>query len=370
MSGYPEVVVWSCGTFLAPLPSPSVRTTEGPFIPDGLGDVNQPLVRRFATKLAKQHNEKSVQKAHAVDEAQAALMGFFSVTLESDFAELERRWKCYETAKNMKSDREISGPKWTSAKLERYVHRQDIAFVQPESRFDLTGESLVLPKICERVDLAMKAVSGCDGTVAKLLELHNQPNSTEFNTRMILDAIVQPLCVYKGLTLRSEITLRSQYLPSNRYDYIMYYETYSPIGVVEAKRQGCLKDDSVVQLLVQLLLLSEGSANNEFYFGVLSDAYRFIFAGVSKQKVWFFQTSENQLEITTVNSDDDVRSIVGKMSWLIDLAIQSRESIFDPIEEFLKCKIWTPGTWTPSVDQVHEPGPSNYGPGACTPYFN
>ena len=116
----------------------------------------------------------------------------------------------------------------------------------------------------------------------------------------------------------------------------MYDETYRPIGVVEAKRQGYLKDDSVAQLLVQLLLLSEEYANDEFYFGVLSNAYQFIFAGVSHQKVMFFQTKGNKLEITTVKSDHDVRSIVSKISWLIDLAIQSRKSGTGPIEGFLE----------------------------------
>ena len=32
-----------------------------------------------------------------------------------------------------------------------------------------------------------------------------------------------------------------------------------------------------------------------------------------------------------------------------------------------KYKTWTPGPWTPSVDRVHGPGPSKYGPGPCTP---
>lgn len=190
-----------------------------------------------------------------------------------------------------------------------------------------------MQKICERVDLAIKAVCGREGTVEKLNQLHSQPNSTEFDARMILDAILQPLCVYKGLTVRSEQTIKSDQPPNNKYDYIMYCNGDEPIGVVEAKRQGCLKDDSVAQLLVQLLLLSS-EESNWFYFGVLSDAHQFIFAGVSMRKVLFFQTNENQLEITTVKSDDDVRSIVGKISWLIDLAIQSRKSP-GPIEDVL-----------------------------------
>ena len=215
--------------------------------------------------------------------------------------------------------------------LKCYIKHKDTAIVLPMSRCDLTGKTL--DKICKRVDLAIKAICGPDETVANLDELHCQPNSTEFNTRMILDAILQPLCVDKGLTLRSEKTIKSKDLPSCRFDYIVYWEVDRPIGVIEAKRQGCLKDNSVAQLIVKLLLLS--SENPKwFYFGVLSDAHQFIFAGVSKQKVMFFQTKENQLEIATVKSDDDVRSIVGTISLLIDLAIKSRIASSKPIEDF------------------------------------
>ena len=215
--------------------------------------------------------------------------------------------------------------------LKCYIKHKDTAIVLPMSRCDLTGKTL--DKICKRVDLAIKAICGPDETVANLDELHCQPNSTEFNTRMILDAFLQPLCVDKGLTLRSEKTITSTDLPSCRFDYIVYWEVDRPIGVIEAKRQGCLKDNPVAQLIVKLLLLS--SENPEwFYFGVLSDAHQVIFAGVSEQKVLFFQTKENQLEITTVKSDDDVRSIVGTTSWLIDLARKSRLAFSKPIEDF------------------------------------
>ena len=153
---------------------------------------------------------------------------------------------------------------------------------------------------------------------------------------MIIDTILQPLCVYKGLTLRSEQTIKSTYLPTCRFDYIMYWEVDQPIGVIEAKRQGYLKDDSVAQLLIKLLLLSSEEPN-WFYFGVLSDSLQFIFAGVSKQNVLFFQTKENQLEITTVKSYDGVRFIADRISWLIGLAIESRRrgSFSKPIEDFL-----------------------------------
>lgn len=318
--GYPRhqrVVVWSWKAFLNPLNSgllPPASGRTAPFVSD------QSLVGRFTRKLAAEHDEKSREKEEAVTEAIAALQ---SLLLRPDFGELQRQWKQYERALKIKSDRESTGSTWTIAMLERYIQRQDIAFVPPEIRHDLTEETL--DKIYERVDFAVKAVCGPDGSVRNLNELYIQPNSTESDTRMILDAILQPLCVFKGLTLRSEQTIKSDALPINRYDYIMYNNVNDPIGVVEAKRQACLKDQSVAQLLVQLLLLSSEKPD-WFYFGILSDAHQFVFAGVSMQKILFFQTNENQLDITTAQSNDDLRFIVSKISWLTGLAIQSRSS--------------------------------------------
>ena len=323
-----ECVSW-LKTFLKPLnndwkSTPSTRTANP-------GHLREQLVSKFSSSLGEDHCRTFDRKWEAVRQAKYSLIGSFYLPPELDpekfFKELERRWKIYEGALNIKSDREKSGSLWTIDMLEHYIEPGlDITFVQPESRFDLTSETL--QNICERVDLAIKAVCGREGTVEKLSKLHSQPNSTEFDARMILDAILQPLCVYKGLTVRSEQTIKSNELPTNRYDYIIYLNGDQPIGVVEAKRQGCLKDDSVAQLIVQLLLLSFEKPNL-FYFGVLSDAYQFVFTGVSGQKVWFFQTNKNQLEIATVKSDHDVRSIVGKISWLIDLAIKSQKFLID-----------------------------------------
>jgi len=132
--------------------------------------------------------------------------------------------------------------------------------------------------------------------------------------------------VYKGLALRTEQTVKSSpdtefKLPTNKYDYIMYHSNI-PVGAFEAKRQGCLTANSVAQILVQLLLLSSETPEF-FYFGVLSDADKFIFVGVSTQKVWFFQTDDSKLEIPTFQSDH--MSIIEKISRLIDLALLSRK---------------------------------------------
>ena len=323
---------WSWETFLAPLknslkPQPSVRNLH---LRGGFDESR--LVDRFRMELREQHSEITKKKEKELSSAKKDLCrllkpnvtGYF-IGSDLEFGEIERRWKKYERALNIMSDREKSGSIWTTKMLQNYIQRQDIAFVQPESRIDLiTGE--VLQKICERVDMSIKAISGTQlhqATVADLHQLHSLLNSTESDTKMILDAILQPLCVCKGLTVRSEQTIKCDKLPNNRYDFIIYSHD-QPIGVVEAKRQRCLNDQPVAQLLVQLLLLSAENPQF-FYFGVLSDAYQFIFAGVTSQKIVFFQTQESQLEIATVKSDQDLTSIAGEISWLADLAIRSMQ---------------------------------------------
>lgn len=343
-AGEPVVDCWSWKTFLAPLKTINFKLqTSSRQIRVASLVINKSLVERFSKNLLVQHLEKSKERDSKVSNAKGVLQSLLLslpplligglLVPQDPFKVLEETWKHYESALKIKSDSESSGSTWTIDMLERYIGRQDIVFVQPENRLDLTGETL--QRIYERVDLSIKAICGSspefEATVANLDELHLLHNTTlESDIRMILDAILQPLCVYKGLTIRTEQTITCNELPNNRYDFIMYSENV-PVGVVEAKRQGGLNDKSVAQLLVQLLLLS-AEEPDRFYFGVLSDSCRFIFAGVSSQKVVFFQTQGTFLEIATVKSEQDLTTIACKISWLADVAIRSRQK---SIEHFL-----------------------------------
>lgn len=261
--------------FLKPLNTAPRRNNEGP-------EVSRSLVRRFMEELRKQHgrNKYKVGRCH----------------------------------------REYSGSLWTIEMLKLYIKPEDMVFKHPALFRGFVPEE-ELQKIVARVKLSIEAIFGSDkGSVENLRQLDNH---TETDIRKILDAMLEPLCVCKKLTVLTEVqTLKSHSLPTNRYDYIMYYRN-QPVGFVEAKQQGCLKKGSLAQFLVQLLCLSAESPN-VFYFGVLSDAHQFIFAGIKTDKVTFYQRNEEELEIATINSARDVKSIVGKISWLIDKAIQSR----------------------------------------------
>ena len=84
--------------------------------------------------------------------------------------------------------------------LARYIRRRDIEFIKPQQR----RKDNLTEEIDDKYNLSMKAIGG-------------QPSS-EYDTRILLDAILQTICVYKKLTIRTEQTIKCNSLPTNRYD--------------------------------------------------------------------------------------------------------------------------------------------------------
>ena len=99
--------------------------------------------------------------------------------------------------------------------------------MDPEIYIEIfTGEELVHKTNVDKVALALASLCGNqgDGIDRNLRRFRLMRDSTETDSRMILDAILQPLCAANGLTLRCEQTLTCDELPNSRYDYIIYYE--------------------------------------------------------------------------------------------------------------------------------------------------
>ena len=312
-------MVWSWENFLSPL-SGDDRTSVSSSTKVEVSK-RQSLVRSFSKDLQSEHEEVKVEKDKAIKSAKNALLHL----LEGDltFEKLEKKWKAYQEALNMKSDRDRTGSTWTIETLKKYIKRRDIVFIQPLSSHATAQQA---QNIVDKVALALASLCGNqgDGMDINLRRFHRMHDSTETDSRMILDAILQPLCAAKGLTLRCEQTLTCDELPNSRYDYIIYYEE-KPIGIVEAKRQSSVCDKSVAQLVNQLLLLSADDPY-VFRFGVLSDAHRFILAGVSQKKVVFFQTNADAIQIRFMKSEANLLSITDEIAWLVDLAVKSREN--------------------------------------------
>lgn len=125
------MAAWSWKKFLEPLnndlnPESSVRIAQGQLRP-----FDEQLVGRFSADLAAEHDKKKDEQELAKSEAEEALWDL--VGWQVDLKELGKRWKEYESTLKVNSDLKHSGSAWTIAMVERYIQRQDIAFVQPES---------------------------------------------------------------------------------------------------------------------------------------------------------------------------------------------------------------------------------------------
>ena len=279
------------------------------------------LVKRFSNGLRSQHVEKERERNEAIKSAESAFCSLFDVQV--NFKSLGKKWQAYQEALESMSDQDRSGSTWTIDILQKYIKPSDIIFIQPLSSHATAQEA---QNILDNVALALASLCGyqSDRINENLRRFHRMRDSSEADSRMILDAILQPLCAAKGLTLRCEQSLFCNNLPNNRYDYIIYYGR-NPIGVVAAKPQSGVYKKSVAQLIVQLLLLSAEDAL-PFRFGVLSDAHRFILAGVSEEKVVFFQANVHAIQIRFMKSEADLLSIADEIAWLIDLAVKSSEN--------------------------------------------
>lgn len=219
--------------------------------------------------------------------------------LPSIFKDFKDKWKDYDKAmRKAKSDQEQSGSTWTIKMLARYVTKEDVDFKpsprsNEEEMKDLSSQhSELMKEIDEKIHLAIF----CGDYKLR----------TECDIRMVLDAILLNVCTFKiDLRIQTEVTIKSDSLPTSKADYVMSYKN-SPLAVVEAKRPGSLTKKSVAQLVLQLLSLS-ASQPLHLYFGLLFDGHMAIFVGVSNDKVLFFQDGKNCLKCLIRDSKSDER---------------------------------------------------------------
>ena len=254
--------------FLKELPRTAKYERNNAIQPAALKTGDGTLVKRVGEKLEKQQAE--TKKKNEADKAKAdatlerslrqlleqvcsfgykgTLEGFGKpVILESHEQHLKLTpsisnhfqsiWNDYlKATKKTKSDLDSSGSTWTIKMLARYVRQEDVDFILPpkeeEMIFLYSQYRELLVKIKEKVDILEEAI---DGFV------------TECDTRVLLDAILLTICAHRDdLVIRTEECMKFSSLPTNIPDYIVYYR-HQPIGVVEAKRPGCLIQSSVAQ---------------------------------------------------------------------------------------------------------------------------
>lgn len=212
---------WSWETFLKPLSfngqtwGSSSRNVK-PF--DEYDDTPS-LVNRFANELKMQDDQKTKERENDIYSAEQTLMSMWECRecgeySEFDLEDLKTKWKRYQGALYNKSDRNISGSAWTMRMLQKYVRYEDIVFIQPSSwQDDSLFPSAQVNNIVEgNVAQSLSALCGEKERERRERKresridenptlFHDTDDRTEADSRIILDAILQPLCTAYELNL-------------------------------------------------------------------------------------------------------------------------------------------------------------------------
>ena len=107
-----------------------------------------------------------------------------------------------------------------------------------------------------------------------------------------------------------DLKLESKSLPSSICDYVVYNHLGQAIGVIEAKARGKLNDKSVVQCLLQLLSLQKQERICKDFFGIVTDAYHFIFILLKQKQIMLFADEEHKCHLWKNDTWENMENIV------------------------------------------------------------
>ena len=158
--------------------------------------------------------------------------------------------------------------------------------------------------------------------VSFLRELQNC-EFREATTRVFVDALITPILLRYGLQVRLEEKLYktnrdwNPTVPNSIADYVIYSRDGEILGAIETKNGGCLKAESVIQCMLQLLALRRKAPHT--LFGVVTDGGRYVFIVLTEEGTFEFEGCPGVPEggCYDVNTWGDLRLIVGVLNWLL-----------------------------------------------------
>eukprot|EP00808_Paulinella_micropora_P006056 g3533.t1 len=189
------------------------------------------------------------------------------------------------------SDLALSGCHWTSTMLDRYLSTKDFSAFAPapapiddklwncvRARVKLSLQAL---RSRARLSSSPPPETAHNATQRSLAAwLSELPARNEAASRILIDALLAPLCVSAGCQLVVEPTYRQQLFPTNRLDYQVFSRTGHPLGLIEAKAPYSFSPNGLTQILIQLFqqesITSVAKATRP-RFGVFTDGVSFLF---------------------------------------------------------------------------------------------
>ncbi|CAC5400099.1 unnamed protein product [Mytilus coruscus] len=151
---------------------------------------------------------------------------------------------------------------------------------------------------------------------------------TECGSRLVLDALLIPLCYSLGLNIEVDKNIDCKFLPNCRFDYCIAKDG-KIFGCVETKSIKSLNDSAVAQALLQLLILQTNllrvdNLGDAFstkcpLFAVVTDGHRFVYIQL-QESVFKFEHEGKKVKVREIAHENDIKCILEQIGYLMNEA--------------------------------------------------
>ena len=132
----------------------------------------------------------------------------------------------------------------------------------------------------------------------------------EESVRAFLNIMLFPIFDKVKVKVLLEEKLPTEDMPTNVCDYILVDKSGETIGVIEAKDRGKLNDVSVIQCLLQMLSLQKLTGSCSNLFGIVTDAYHFVFLYLQGRTITLYCKKNYECYILKNDSWKDMEVII------------------------------------------------------------
>ena len=248
------------------------------------------------------------------------IVEFFSEEIENASETLSG--KNFTMQKPEKADVHSSGSTWNYDMFNNYIEnllRTGCQFTFPKiikpSHLDVRRKKImsnITQSYKERgVVLCGIPIYTVQSLSPKEILAHLTKNSMkEEAVKEFFNAMLIPILLEVNAKYLPAVKLESKSLPSSICDYVVYNHLGQAIGVIEAKARGKLNDKSVVQCLLQLLSLQKQERICKDFFGIVTDAYHFIFILLRQKQIMLFADEEHKCQLWKNDTWENMENIV------------------------------------------------------------
>ena len=230
-----------------------------------------------------------------------------------------------------KNDMDIPSSKWSISKLAEYfIFENCVTKIEmlttfssyPNDIYEMVQKGILRRlQIVKSIDLKDKKYDSYSNFLRQLMSIVN----IETGSRLVLDALLVPLCSALGLQLELEKTINCNDLPKCKLDYCIRKGEHI-IGCVEAKSVNTLSNSSIAQAILQLMVLQKTLLRTETptvdistfpVFAIVTDGHRFIYIQLKGSSLGF-EHDGDKLRIRKVKEEGDFKDILHHIRFLVE----------------------------------------------------